>query len=119
MCPQRTNYIRETAIAIKLAFDDNPLYRIRIADLLRVYHIGRNQLQSVFKSITGLSLSKYIIAKRMEAASVMLEQGTMTEKEIAAACGYKGTQMTNSFGKAFKKVFHMSPTEWIKRKGSG
>jgi AraC-like DNA-binding protein len=118
MCPQRANNTLVTTLKIKLAIDENPLLRKKITDILRDHQIGRNQFQSVFKRIAGKPLSIYILSKRMEAAARMLEAGTMTEKEIAATCGYKGKQMTNSFGKAFKKEFQMTPTEWIKRKGS-
>lgn len=64
------------------------------------------------KSITDKSLNEYITMIRMRQAGRMLENGNLTLKEVALACGYTDPFY---FSRVFKKQMGLSPSDYKKR----
>ena len=85
---------------------DEPLNREILAEIagFSVSHFHR-----VFVDNTGESIANYVRRIRLERAGRKLRMGAVDITEVALAAGY-GTQA--AFGKAFKKRFGFSPTEF-------
>ena len=108
---QTIKLIREAAMAIKQAIDNNPLSRKNIYELARDVFVGRNQLQSAFKQISeGKTVRRYRLEKRMEIAKDMLETENWTMKIVSLKCGYK---KQNNFTADFRNVLGVTPSQCI------
>ena len=107
------NYVNDSVIAIKKAIDENPLSRKTLRTLTPEIYVGRNQLLPAFKQITGKTIRRYRLERRMEAAAKMLATDQVTIKEVAISCGHTGDQ--SSFSKLFKTVYNMAPEAWVRK----
>lgn len=102
-------YVLDAIKIIKKHIDTNPFHYKTAAELLN--HLSapnRNAVEKAFKDVYGAGIKEYQVRQRLEASKNFLEQG-MTKKQVAYKCLYR-TQST--FAAAFKKLFHMTPTEW-------
>jgi AraC family transcriptional regulator len=63
----------------------------------------------VFTACTGENIADYVCRMRMERAGRKLRMGAVDITEVALAAGY---QSHAAFGKAFKKQFGLSPSEF-------
>ncbi|MBO5714845.1 MAG: helix-turn-helix domain-containing protein [Clostridia bacterium] len=80
--------------------------KITIDDLTHIAHISRTSYIKKFKEICKMSPAAYITKIRIESASVMLLNTSLTISEIAYKTGfYDVSHLT----KAFASVYHMSP----------
>lgn len=71
------------------------------------YHFFR-----LFKKMTGVSPHQYIVSKRLELASSLLQQYGMPVSAAAIECGFTDI---HSFSKAFKKQFAVNPSTLQKK----
>lgn len=94
---------------VKAYIDQHPLERKSIDYFTDMVGINRKLLQRNFKLYYGITISEYQFRKRLESAAEMLEEGRLSKKQIAIRCGYHNQ---NSFSKAFRNRFHVSPREW-------
>lgn len=85
-------------------------------ELVPGLYIGRNQLQAEFKRLTNLTIKRYRLLKRMEAARHLLATGSVNVKEAAWRCGYKNQ---GNFTADFKHVFDQTPVEWLQQNVKG
>jgi transcriptional regulator GlxA family with amidase domain len=107
------NHVTVCVFAIKYAIDENPISRAPLKTLAPDIHVGRNQLQAAFKQITGKTIRRYRLEKRMEAAATMLLIGEDSIKEVAIACGH--AECISNFSKSFKAIHNMCPEEWVRQ----
>jgi two-component system response regulator YesN len=107
------NHVNACVFAIKYAIDENAISREPLKTLAPDIHVGRNQLQAAFKEITGKTIRRYRMEKRMEAAAIMLSVGDTSIKEVAIACGH--CDCASNFSKLFKAIYNMSPEEWVRQ----
>ena len=107
------NHVTVSVFAIKYAIDKKPISREPLKELAPDIHVGRNQLQTAFKEITGKTIRRYRLEKRMEAAATMLTVGDTSIKEVAIACGHM--DCVANFSKLFKAIYKMSPEEWVRQ----
>ena len=110
------NHVTISVFAIKYAIDKNPISRESLKELAPDIHVGRNQLQAAFKEITGKTIRRYRLEKRMEAAATMLTIGDASIKEVAIACGH--VECVSNFSKLFKAIYNMCPEEWVRQRAS-
>jgi AraC family transcriptional regulator len=110
------NHVTQSVFTIKQAIDENPISRDPLKILAPDIHVGRNQLQAAFKEITGKTIRRYRMEKRMEAAAAMLTNGETSVKEVAIACGH--CDCLSSFSKLFKAIYHLCPEEWVRKSAS-
>lgn len=82
---------------------------LSIKDISDHVHLSSSYLCTVFKTETGQTLNQYLTNFRMEKAKQLLADPRNKINEIAARVGY-GDQ--NYFGKTFKKVVGLSPSEY-------
>jgi two-component system response regulator YesN len=100
----------EAAVAIiKKQIDLHPLETKSIHQYSEIAAINRKLLQKAFKQKFGINIKDYELKKRMEEAASMLEEGRLSNKQIACRCGYTSA---NNFSRAFKKVYNIPPKEW-------
>lgn len=73
-------------------------------------YISRYHLMHLFKEETGYTLFDYITEKRLALARELLKTGR-TVTEVCFGCGFKNY---STFSRAYKKHFHISPSETMK-----
>ena len=84
--------------------------RINSELLCKKFLISRTKLYQLAMDSYGMSITKYILFKRIEKAKQILKKGISVSK-IAEATGFTDF---NYFGKVFKKEVGVSPTEYRK-----
>lgn len=74
-------------------------------------YVGRSPsyVCTLFKTETGKTLNQYITEFRMKKAQLLLQDSRNNVSSIAEAVGYNDS---NYFGKAFRKFFGFSPSEY-------
>lgn len=80
----------------------------------REFYINPDYLDRLFKKKTGMSVKRYIIAKRIDMAQKLLLSTDISVSSIAASVGYKNL---SQFSIAFHKQLHMSPSEFRNNPG--
>ena len=85
---------------------------IGLDTIARQVYFSPDYLGKVFKEISGVTFSEYLIGIRMKAAAGMLIKSSMSITSIAQNTGYSTHQ---SFSKAFRNFYHCSPVEYRKR----
>jgi YesN/AraC family two-component response regulator len=99
----RNAQLLEKVIAfIHASFDDESLTLSRIAGEL---HVSEVYLSQFVKEQTGETFTSYLERKRMEHALELLKETDYPIKDIARMVGYGSS---NTFGRAFKRVFGTS-----------
>lgn len=81
-----------------------------VADKLRV---SANYLSALIRKETGVTFHEHMLEARMNVARSMLADPRILVEEVARAVGY-GNYI--SFYNAFKRIEHMTPTEYRNRK---
>lgn len=82
---------------------------LSIKDISEHVHLSSSYLCTIFKTETGQTLNQYLTNFRIEKAKQMLSDPRNKVNEIAAQVGYCDC---NYFGKTFKKVVGLSPSEY-------
>lgn len=77
--------------------------------------LSRTHLHRKMKEITGLTTSDFIRNTRLRQAAELLKNGQSNIKQIAFAVGFSNQ---THFSNAFKKVYGMSPTEYMDNAGN-
>ena len=72
------------------------------------FNISQPTLQKIMKEVTGYSYLVYVETSRMNKARELLAEGACTIQEIAGKCGFSNT---NSFYKAFRRIFGFPPSD--------
>ena len=85
--------------------------KITAASLAATVGVGRTTLMTGFRRYTGTTLCEYLTRCRLRSAISCLKEG-MTEQETAEICGF-GT--TCYLIRVFRKNFHTTPMEYLKR----
>ncbi len=82
---------------------------LSIKDISDHVHLSSSYLCTLFKTESGQTLNQYLTSFRMEQAKQLLSDPRNKINEIAARVGYADQ---NYFGKTFKKVVGLSPSEY-------
>jgi len=105
-------YARDVIQGIKDTIDEQPYGKRNVNQLALDAGIGRNMLQQGFKLLFGSRVNEYQKIKRMEAATIILEEGHLTIQQVASKCGYRSQ---SSFTRAFKDIYNLTPSDWQNR----
>lgn len=92
--------------------DENYADDISIDSLAQIAHLSVNRFIISFKQVMGITPGKYIISKRIAAASTLIAENRMKITEIAFECGFNSTA---NFNKAFLNITGMTPSEMRKK----
>lgn len=77
--------------------------------LAKEFYISKHYLMHKFKAKTGYTLHSYILKKRLFIASSLMKEGTPIIK-AAQECGFNDY---STFLRAFRKVFQLTPSEYL------
>lgn len=91
---------------------DHYMDNIGLDTIARQVYFSPAYLGKVFREVSGITFSEYLINTRMKAAAELLLSNTGSISLTAAKTGYSTLQ---SFSKAFKKHYHCSPGEYRKK----
>ncbi len=87
---------------IKLNIDK----KITLSDISKHTHYSISHCEMVFNKWSGLSITAYVIKKRIEKAKSLLTERTLTLTEVADAVGFNDY---NFFSRTFKKEMGVTP----------
>lgn len=83
--------------------------KLTLSDICRESGMGRSQLQSIFRQVTGGGVMDYFGKMRTEAAKSMIRAGARSFTEIADRLGYSSVHY---FSRHFKNNTGMTPSEY-------
>lgn len=86
----------------------SPLLLNQIAEHV---HINPSHLSRKFKEDTGMTITDFINRKRVEEAAILLRKGNISITEAAFLVGFNDL---NYFGKVFKKLMKVTPSQYVK-----
>jgi AraC-like DNA-binding protein len=77
--------------------------------------LGRSAFAARFTRLVGQPVHRYLVARRMDEAALMLESGDDAIARIATRVGY---ETTTAFSRAFKQHYSFSPGRYRERGGT-
>lgn len=89
--------------------ENNIEKNIRISDI--AVHFGYNEkyLSHLFAEITGTTLKKFILSRKIDAANFMLADSNKAILDIAKSLGFSDS---HNFSRAYKKMTGLTPSEY-------
>lgn len=93
---------------IQKHFSDPTLGLVKISE---EFGISKTYFSHMFKEKTGVNFSTYLENVRMNEAVRLIREGKLSDAELCTALGY--TNLT-TFRRAFKKVYGLTPNEFVK-----
>jgi AraC-like DNA-binding protein len=81
---------------------------LNITDLSAHFHLSSSYLRRIFKTETGTTINKYIVAQRISLAKSLLTEGY----SVADACDKCGFRDYSNFLKTFTKLVGISPKKY-------
>lgn len=103
---QKTNHSKVDEILSYINQNiENPL---TIEELAEQFYLSPSYLCRIFKASTGTTINKYVIAKRISFAKVLLSSGCSVQE----TCGKCGFGDYSNFLKAFTKAVGISPKKY-------
>ena len=85
---------------------------IVVRELAEMVGLNESYLSTLFKLETGVTLTEYVILKRMEAAENMLKHSDFSLSEISDILNFSSY---SHFARTFRKYYNTSPKEYRKR----
>ena len=83
--------------------------KIHLQDLAKYVNLNSSYLSTLFKKETGLSVSDYILKRRMDAAKNMLQYSDYTYGDISVILAFSSQ---SHFIQVFKKQTGLTPKEY-------
>ena len=77
--------------------------------------LGQSQFKHAFRQQVGMSVSRYILARRLTLARTLLARTALPIGEVASRCGY---QNQGAFAERFLAETGLTPTLWRRQNGS-
>ncbi|WP_434035543.1 two-component regulator propeller domain-containing protein [Formosa sp. 4Alg 33] len=107
-----TNSIDEAFLekTTKVILDNISDTDFKLEHLLKEIGIGRSQFYRKIQSITGQNPSNFIRTIRLKYASELLIKDVYTIKEVTHMSGFNSAAY---FGKTFRELYEMTPSEYI------
>ena len=82
---------------------------LRLSEVAELFHINTNYLSLLIKRETGTTFHDHVLRAKMDIAHTMLADPRIRVSEVAHAIGYSNYI---SFYNTFKRLEHMTPTEY-------
>ena len=98
--------------AVKAYMDEHYTQKLTLDDLESQFFINKYYLLKIFKETYGMTISSYLISKRITRAKQLLRFTQMTIDEVGCAVGMDGA---GYFSRMFKKAEGISPKEYRKQ----
>jgi AraC-like DNA-binding protein len=107
----------KSAIIRYIHSDDDTVQNKKLSVVLsEKLGVEYNSLSSLFSSIEGLTLEKYVILQRIERAKELLAYNELSLNEIADKLCYSSVQ---HLSQQFKKVTGLTPSQYKQSKETG
>lgn len=81
---------------------------ITVGECAAHVHLSASYFSSLFKQVTGMTVTQYITSERIQKARLLLVEGAQVQ-EVAAAVGYEERRY---FSEMFKKTTGQTPSEF-------
>jgi len=91
----------------------NIRYHFVIREIAQKIGMNEFKLKNAFRELFGIGVYEYLRSERMQVARQLLEEPGRSIKEIASMIGYRSV---NSFIKAFKQMFGVTPGDFRKKR---
>lgn len=88
-------------------------FDLSVAKIANSLNLSSDYLNDIFKQEKGTTLNKYIVRTRMEAAELLIREGSLSITAIAEQVGYENYSY---FSSSFKKTFGCSPAKYSRGK---
>ena len=98
---------------VMLLLDSRPDYAFQAAELAEAGGVSQSTLNTTFRDRLGMSVGSYMTSVRMREARRLLDEGSLSVKEIAARTGFASQSY---FGKAFRTFYGKSPGAYASRR---
>ncbi len=98
----------ETVDQILSYINKNIHTNVSLEELAAHFYLSESYLCRIFKAVTGMSINKYITARRISIAKALLAEGHSV-REVSLQCGYKDY---SNFAKAFTKTVGLPPKKY-------
>ena len=98
--------------AVKAYMDEHYTQKLTLDDLEAQFFINKYYLLKIFKETYGMTISSYLISKRITRAKQLLRFTKLTIDEIGCEVGMDGA---GYFSRMFKKAEGISPKEYRKQ----
>lgn len=89
--------------------ENNYQTKIKLEELSEHIHLNPSYLSKVFKEQMGISISDYILKRRLNAATLLLKKDNKPISDIAMETGFYDTA---HFAKAFKSVYGITALQY-------
>lgn len=96
---------------IRVFLDENYVREITRSDLAEIVYLNPDYISRLFKKEMGISISTYLLRKRVDTAKELLENTAMPINVISMHVGYSNFSY---FTKIFRENTGMSPNEYRK-----
>lgn len=103
---------RMELVSVKNYMDEHYVEKITLDDLEAQFFINKYYLLKIFKETYGVTISSYLISRRITRAKQLLRFTQMTIDEVGCAVGMDGA---GYFSRMFKKSEGISPKEYRKQ----
>ena len=97
-------------------FEENLEAGVDIAALADELGVSRRQVERLFQRYVGMSPKQYLNGLRLERARALLTETDMPVADVAYGCGFNAT---NTFTKAFRQRYGVSPRRLSNRHAAG
>lgn len=94
---------------IKHFIDSSKLKELNLQTIASEFHYSPNHINTIFKQITGQTISDYVTEQKIKQAKVLLSDSTVRLYDVATQLGYSHAAHFNS---VFKKNVGISPREY-------
>lgn len=105
------SYLAGIAESMRAYMEEHLDEKLTILDLSRRFHLSRTACKSCFRACFGQPIHSWILDRRMEQATDLLEHTNMPVLQIAQSVGYSGVSQFNA---AFKQRYGKTPREYRK-----
>ena len=102
----------QTVHEIALYLQNHSHENCSLDDIAAQFYISRSYLTRIFKSVTGFTISEYLMTCRVQKAKVLLDKTDLEITEIASRVGFGNVSY---FDKIFKRMTDLTPLQYRKR----
>jgi two-component system response regulator YesN len=81
---------------------------ITVGECAAQVHLSTSYFSSLFKKVTGVTVTQYVTSERIQRAKLLLVGGAQVQ-EVASAVGY---EVRRYFSEMFKKITGQTPSEF-------
>lgn len=92
--------------------DENSHLNLNLAELADIAHFTPTYLSRVFHEKKGMTVTAYIMKKRLDNAKYLLHSSALDSQQIARECGFSSV---SHFNRVFKQQTGVSPLEFRHR----